>query len=78
MMSSEIISIDVAAKILGMYPQGVRNLMASGKADLGFVSKAKGRNGHNSYRVYRAKLARYVGREPDYVWPEEEGTNGAG
>lgn len=72
-MKGEIIPIPIAAKILGIYPQGVRILMASGKADLGLVIKAKGKNGHNSYRVYRAKLAKYVGREPDHVWPEEEG-----
>lgn len=70
-MSSDIISIDTAAAILGIHPQGVRLLMATGRADLGLVVKGKGRNSHNTYRIYRAKLARYVGREPDYVWPEE-------
>ena len=72
MKSSEIITIETAAAILGIRPHGVRILMASGQADLGLVVKGRGRNSHNTYRVYRAKLARYLGRDPDYVWPEEQ------
>ena len=72
MRSSEIIPLETAAMILGIRPQGVRILMTSGKVDLGFVIKGNGKNGHNTYKVCRAKLARYMGREPDYVWPEEK------
>ena len=77
MKSSEVISVDVAAMILGIRPQGVRNLMSSGKADLGIVIKGNGRNGHNTYRIYRAKLARHLGRDPDHIWPEEENNDNA-
>lgn len=72
MKSSEVIPLKTVAAILGFREQGVRNLMASGKVDLGFVQKGNGRNGHNTYRIYRAKLAKYLGRPPDYVWPEEQ------
>lgn len=69
--SSEVIPVKTAAAILGIYPQGVRLLMESGKVDLGLVIKSRGKAGNNTYRIYRAKLAKYLGRDPDYVWPEE-------
>lgn len=72
MKGSDIVSIETAAAILGIYPQGVRDQMAAGKLDIGLVIKGKGRN---TYRIYRAKLARYLGREQDYVWPEELAAN---
>lgn len=68
MKSSETIPVATAAAILGICPQGVRDQMASGKLDIGLCRKSKGRN---TYRVFRAKLAKYMGREPDYIWPEE-------
>lgn len=66
--SSEIIPIQTVAEILGICPQGVRDRMTDGKLNIGLVLKGRGRN---TYRIYRAKLAKYLGREPDYVWPEE-------
>ena len=69
MIPSDIIPINTAAMILGICPQGVRDQMASGKLDIGTCKKNKGRN---TYRVHRAKLAKYMGRDPDYIWPEEK------
>ncbi len=68
--SSEIIPIQTVAEILGIYPQGVRDKMASGELDIGYTVRHK-KSGRHTYRIYRAKLAKYLGREPDYVWPEE-------
>lgn len=72
-MASEVIPTDIAAKILGMNKQWMLDEMAAGNLKIGFVKKKdpKKRSGHGSYRVYRAKLAEHLGREPDHVWPEE-------
>ena len=67
-MSKECIPTDVAARILGIKRQLLYDLMSSGRVDLGIVIPGRRR----TYKVYRAKLARYLGRDEDYVWPEEE------
>ena len=70
--SSELIPVPVAAKILGIYPQGVRDKMAKGELEIGYVQVGKHRR--NTYRIYRAKLASYLGRPSGYIWPEEAET----
>jgi len=68
---TELVSIGSAAKILGMSRQWMLDEMAAGRLDIGWVKKSKKRSGHNTYRIYRAKLAAHLGRPADYQWPEE-------
>lgn len=70
-MTTEIIPNEVAAKILNMSRQEMFRNMIDGKLDIGWVKPRKKRTGKATYRVYRAKLAKHLGRDPDYVWDEE-------
>ena len=71
-MADEVIPTKTAAQILGMKRQYMLDEMAAGRLDIGWVKpKGKKMSSHCTYRVYRAKLAKHLGREPDYVWPEE-------
>ena len=69
--ASERISVDIAAKILGIKPQCLRIWMKEKKIDIGTVVPGAARNGKAAYLIYRAKLAKLLGQPADYVWPEE-------
>ena len=78
-MSSEVIPNNIAAKILNMRYQTMINNMETGVLDIGWVKPKdkKKRSGKATCHVYRAKLAKHLGRDPDFVWPEElEDENG--
>lgn len=71
-MPSEIIRTEVAAKILGMKKQYLLDEIAAGRIDIGWYKpRGSKQSSHGTYKIFRAKLARFLGREPDYVWPEE-------
>lgn len=70
--SSEKIPLQTVAKILGIYPQGVRQLMDSGKLDIGIVISNGRKDGRKTYRVYRSKLAKFLDKPADFHWPEED------
>ena len=69
--SQERIPLDVAAKILGVRPQGLRQMMAKKQLDIGVIIEGGARNHRNQYLVFRAKLAKLLGYEPDHHWEEE-------
>lgn len=63
---SERVSVQEAADILGMSPQGVRVQMQRGILDIGSVLPSitqTGRKATNQYYIYRDKLNRWVGKE---------------
>ena len=55
----ERISIEEAAKLLGMSKQAVRLLMLNKKVDIGFVTG----DGRKTYVIFREKLNRLIGKE---------------
>lgn len=69
--ASEVIPNEIAAKILGMKKQYMFDLMRDKRIDIGTVIPGKDRHSRSVIYVYRAKLARHLGREPDHVWDEE-------
>ena len=69
---SEVIPNKTAAKILGMRKQFMLDEMAAGRLKIGYVKpRGKKAASRGTFHVYRAKLAEYLGRPSDYVWPEE-------
>ncbi len=67
-MASERIPLDVVAKVTGHKVTYVRARMLAGDWDIGTVTKVGKKH---CFDVFRAKLARHMGRPLDYVWPEE-------
>ena len=72
-MAENVIPTKVAAAILGMDPQDLRDEMAAGRLDIGWVKpkNKKKMSGRGTDHVYRAKLAAHLGVEPDHVWEQE-------
>lgn len=62
-MASERVSVEEAAKILGMSPQGVREHMKRNlfPVPIGYVTKQS--KGRLQYHIYRDMLNRHLGRE---------------
>lgn len=58
----ETITVNEAAKILGMSPQGVREHMKKNlfKVPIGYVTKP---NGKNRYNIYKGMINKHVGRD---------------
>lgn len=54
------IPVETAARIIGVLPQYLRQEMARGHMDLGYVAIGKHRN---NYIVMKAKLEKFIGRE---------------
>ena len=55
----ERISIEEAARMLGMSKQAVRILMNKKQVDIGFVTG----EGRKTYVIFREKLMRLIGKE---------------
>lgn len=62
----ERVTVTEAARLLGMRPQALRDLMVNRQIDIGFVRAGK-RNAYgqvrHEYFVYRDKLNRILGKE---------------
>ena len=72
MQHSEVIPNKVAARILGMSKQYMFDEMAAGRLDIGWMKpRGKKAASHGSFKVYRGKLALFLNKPSDYVWPEE-------
>lgn len=57
------VTVQQAAKELGLAPQGVREYMKRGLIDIGDVLPAlSGKGNTNRYVIYRDKLDRYLGK----------------
>lgn len=69
--SSDRIPLDVAARILGVRPQALRQMMAKKQVNIGAVIEGGARNHRNQYLIFRPKLAKLLGYEPDHHWEEE-------
>lgn len=55
------VSLEQAAKEIGMAPQGLREYMKRGKINIGYVLPALSGNGHR-YIIFRDKLDEYLGK----------------
>ena len=55
----ERITIEEAAKLMGMSKQAVRLLMINKKVDIGFVTG----DGRKNYVIFREKLNKLMGKE---------------
>lgn len=63
MRENERVSLLVAAKELGLAPQGLREYMKRGLIDIGVVvPSATGTSNTKRYLIYRDKLDRFIGR----------------
>lgn len=60
---SERVSVEEAARLLGITPQGVRVQMQRGLLDIGIVVPSVKGNKKNTYLIYRNKLNRVLGYE---------------
>ena len=56
----EVMSAEKAAKELGVSPQAVRERIKKGIWPFGEV--VTGKNGKNTYLIYRSQMERYLGR----------------
>ena len=61
---SERVSVEQAAKEIGIAPQGLREYMKRGLIDIGVVlPNLNGKGKSKRYLISRSKLDRYLGRE---------------
>ena len=65
---AERMTVEQVAMITGHKVTYVRARMLDGSWDIGTVTKVGKKH---CFDVFRAKLARHMGRPLDYVWPEE-------
>lgn len=59
---SERVTLEQAAKEIGMAPQGLREYMKRGKIDIGYVLPALSGNTYR-YVIFREKLDSYLGKK---------------
>lgn len=62
------IRVTAAAKVMGRPPQAIRDDAAEDKLPF---AKSLQRAGNRMCRIDRAAFNKYLGKPPDYIWPEE-------
>ncbi len=65
---SERVSVEQAAKEIGIAPQGLREYMKRGLIDIGVVlPNLSGKGKSKRYLISRSKLDKYLGKEEVHV-----------